>query len=207
LLGAVVAGGIGVAVAQSSSSETFYACVSTSGVLRSHTIRVDVPAASCPRASDTVRSWNQNGEVGPQGPEGPQGLEGPQGEPAVVRGALRPFAIEGDQADASFNWNLPPVDTSDCASIAFYVEGLAQPVSGQFATYTAQDAAQPVGHHEALFEYASAYARAFVHDSVDQLFRNPVPWSPGPWTGIEFGIGGSIPRVITSAYIYCVPRG
>jgi type VI secretion system secreted protein Hcp len=70
MLTAAVVGGVSYAVTPSGSgSDTFFACSSVAGVVRSSTIRVNQAPATCP-TGDTVRSWNAQGQTGAQGPVG-----------------------------------------------------------------------------------------------------------------------------------------
>lgn len=83
LVGAFFAGGVAYAVTVVPPNDTdrYYACVSTTGIVRYGTMRLNVQPTSCPKAGDTVRSWNAKG---PQGPQGPAGPAGPPGSPGLV---------------------------------------------------------------------------------------------------------------------------
>lgn len=72
---AVAVGGVGYAVASSSpgSGATFYGCASSTGAIRSSSIRVGT-APTC-RTGETLQTWDQ---------QGPQGAQGPVGQASVV---------------------------------------------------------------------------------------------------------------------------
>lgn len=82
LLGLVIGlamGGVAYAVVVNppSSSDRYYACVSPAGVVRSGSIRRNVPPTKCVSATDTIQSWNAVGTTGPTGATGaaPQSSE------------------------------------------------------------------------------------------------------------------------------------
>jgi type VI secretion system secreted protein Hcp len=102
LLTAALVGGISYAVADTASgTDTFYACVSASGVVAANTIQVNQRPTSCPRG-DVVTSWNAQGQIGPQGPVGQASVvslvpsaavtcptpPAPSGDPAAGAGAF-----------------------------------------------------------------------------------------------------------------------
>ena len=74
--GGVAYAGYNVAVIASSPSDQWHACVSNTGVVRVPTMRLNSYPASCPRSTDTVRSWNASG---PSGVNGIDGFTGPSG--------------------------------------------------------------------------------------------------------------------------------
>ena len=94
--GGVAYAGYNVAIIASSPSDQWHACVSNTGVVRAGTIRLNSFPASCPRSTDTVRSWNAsgpsgvnglngtNGQDGATGPSGVNGSDGPQGATGVT---------------------------------------------------------------------------------------------------------------------------
>lgn len=78
LVGLVVGLAVGgvayaVVVTPPAPSDRYYACVSTLGVVRSGTIRLNVAPTTCPKSTDTVRSWSAQGPTGPTGVTGPGG--------------------------------------------------------------------------------------------------------------------------------------
>ena len=78
LVGLVVGLAVGgvayaVVVTPPAPSDRYYACVSTLGVVRSGTIRLNAAPTTCPKSTDTVRSWSAQGPTGPTGVTGPGG--------------------------------------------------------------------------------------------------------------------------------------
>src|SRR5262245_51724258 len=59
------------------NSDIYYACVGTTGAARDQvrpgTIRLNHPPTKCPNKTDTITSWNAEGQPGPVGPPGPPG--------------------------------------------------------------------------------------------------------------------------------------
>ena len=78
VLTAALAGGASYAVTQSSPGvpATFYACVSSAGLVRSSTIHLGAAPATCPSSLDTKQSWNAEGRAGTDGAPGAQGAVG-----------------------------------------------------------------------------------------------------------------------------------
>ena len=122
---AAVVGGIAyaVTVVPPNPSDLYYACVSTAGVVKSSTIKLNVQPTSCPTATDTVRSWNAQGtqgmqglpgNTGAQGDPGPQGAAAPAKRVRVIR-VTGPTTISGPNSTANGNFG-GPVDVRDCAS-------------------------------------------------------------------------------------------
>lgn len=74
VVGVFIAGGVAyaVTVVPPNESDRYYACVG-GGVVRPATLRLNTPPSNCPKATDTIRSWNAQGPMGPQGPQGPAG--------------------------------------------------------------------------------------------------------------------------------------
>ena len=72
--GGVAYAGYNVAVVASSPSDQWHACVSNTGVVRAPTMRLNSYPTSCPRSTDTIRSWNASGPSGANGATGPSGL-------------------------------------------------------------------------------------------------------------------------------------
>jgi|GEM_PF-4849523 Hemolysin-coregulated protein (uncharacterized) len=104
IVGAFLAGGVAYAVTviPSDPADRFFACVSTGGVVRAGTIKLNTQPASCANATDTVRSWNSQGANGAQGAPG---LQGPPGQASVV-------AFPGKTSCPE----LPTVSTTDAAA-------------------------------------------------------------------------------------------
>ena len=91
--GGVAYAGYNVAVVASSPSDQWHACVSNTGVVRVSTIRLNSYPATCPRSTDTVRTWNSSGPSGANGLDGtngqdgatgPTGPTGPAGDPTTT---------------------------------------------------------------------------------------------------------------------------
>ena len=91
--GGVAYAGYNVAVIASSPSDQWHACVSNTGVVRVSTMRLNSYPATCPRSTDTVRSWNSSGPSGANGLDGtngqdgatgPTGPTGPAGDPTTT---------------------------------------------------------------------------------------------------------------------------
>ncbi|MSW27950.1 MAG: hypothetical protein F2849_04465, partial [Actinobacteria bacterium] len=89
--GGVAYAGYNVAIIASSPSDQWHACVSNTGVVRAGTLRLNSYPASCPRPTDTVRSWNASG------PSGVNGLDGTDGQDGAT-GATGPTGPAGDPA-------------------------------------------------------------------------------------------------------------
>lgn len=116
-----VVGGIAyaVTVVPPSPTDRYYACVSSAGLVKASTIKLNVQPTSCPATADTVRSWNAQGPQGVQGLPGPQGDAGPQGAAAPAKQTRTihvqdsvPITMQGP----SPNFGLP-FEFHDCASI------------------------------------------------------------------------------------------
>ena len=71
-------------------ADRYYACVSSAGKVKAGTMNLNVEPTGCPKATDTIRSWNAQGPsgaqglVGPQGPAGLANIERVTGDPAYV---------------------------------------------------------------------------------------------------------------------------
>ena len=87
--GGVAYAGYNVAVIASSPSDQWHACVSNTGVVRASTMRLNSYPASCPRPTDTVRSWNASGPTGASGLNGATGATGLSG----ATGATGPSGV------------------------------------------------------------------------------------------------------------------
>ena len=92
--GGVAYAGYNVAVIASSPSDQWHACVSNTGLVRAPTIRLNSYPASCPRSTDTVRSWNASGPSGVNGIDGTDGQDGATG-PSGVNGSDGPQGATG----------------------------------------------------------------------------------------------------------------
>ncbi len=119
---AAVVGGIAyaVTVVPPNPSDLYYACVSTAGVVKSSTIKLNVQPASCPAATDTVRSWNAQGPQGLQGDPGGVGAQGDPGPQGAAAPAQHVRVIHvSDAVTVSSGATLPfggPIDVSNCES-------------------------------------------------------------------------------------------
>jgi hypothetical protein len=119
LIGMIVGGvAFAVIVNPPSSANRYYACVSSSGVVKPSTMKLNVEPASCPATTDVVQSWNA---VGPSGPTGVTGAPGPTGMTGPGADVVRSTTIEV----SGVPFNVPgsgvgpmlgPVDTSACKS-------------------------------------------------------------------------------------------
>ena len=71
-------GGIAYAVVVNppNAADRYYACVSSGGIVRSDTIRRNVPPTKCSGRTDTIESWNAVGTTGPTGATGAPGAGG-----------------------------------------------------------------------------------------------------------------------------------
>jgi uncharacterized protein YjbI with pentapeptide repeats len=81
IAGVLIAGGVAyaVTVVPPNSSDRYYACVRTNGVIRPDTLRLNKVPTSCPGSTDTVRSWNAQGPRGLAGATGTPGANGTTG--------------------------------------------------------------------------------------------------------------------------------
>lgn len=94
LVGGAAFAGYNVGITDANAGDRWYACVTNAGVVRAGTIRLNNYPATCPRSTDTIRTWNAAGATGPTGTAGmtgvtgPQGSQGAQGEPGTVGGYM-----------------------------------------------------------------------------------------------------------------------
>lgn len=120
VLTAVTVGGVSYAVgAAGGGTDTFFACASSGGVVRSSTIHVNQAPPLC-KTGDSVTSWNAQGQTGAQGPVGqasvvalPPGKACPTLPPSTTDAAAGPasfLAVPSIQGESTDQAHLGQID-------------------------------------------------------------------------------------------------
>lgn len=185
--GGVAYAGYTVANVPPAPTDRYFACVSTAGLVRASTVKLNVVPPTCPAASDKIRSWNAVGNTGPSGATGATGATGPT--PVDVKTYVGTYSVTFTNAGCS-DWQVrlrivaqsgpPPLhDLGPCAQLK-YTAGENADITSTTASRVGSIAARMTFYPGDYFSFDGRYESAATSWS-----ENDVVWSIGAGAAIR----------------------
>lgn len=199
-----------VVVAPDNAGDKYYACVSSAGVVKSGTIKLNTAPTTCPSSTDVVHSWAAGGPTGPSGATGATGPQAAGPTTRVIRVTDQSFSVSAAQVGPV----LGPVDTSECRSISVHWSGAnmdgvyvydVDPESGDQLMSVPYKVMQSYGPATSAGGSARpAWANIYPYDQAIASFAD-AGGAVGPRTSVQFAANSPGGGTIRHVWLDCVP--